>query len=181
MGKKNTEMSLLIGLGCLSLASSSYVPPYYEGNPTLASVVSLDPPDFLGQDVYRIEFNLNAKAGMPQDGFVHRSWQDFQDFHSLIRTHHPFIFGLDFPSEPSVEKLDGYISRIMSHAGDISSGLIGSHDLDDFLGINWSGSDLAFMESLEEFMKVVIPQAQSSFVQYQQFLQKFLDTYPAFT
>ena len=76
-----------------------------------------------------------------------------------MRTHHPFIFGLDFPSEPTIEKLDGYISRVMSHASEISSGLLGSHDLDDFLGINWSGSDLHFMESLEEFMKVVIPQA----------------------
>merc|ERR1712130_175630 len=47
----------------------------------------------------------------------------------------------------------------MSHASEISHGLVGSHDLDDFLGINWSGSDLHFMESLEEFMKVVIPQA----------------------
>ena len=66
-------MRALIGLAsCLALASSSYVPPYYEGTATLASVVSLDPPDFRGQDVYRIEFNLNAKAGMPQDGFVHR-------------------------------------------------------------------------------------------------------------
>ena len=152
-------MSLLIGLGCLSLASSSYVPPYYEGNPTLASVVSLDPPDFRGQDVYRIEFNLNAKAGMPQDGFVHRSWEDFQQFNSMMRTNHPFIFGLDFPSEPSLENLNGYISRVMSHAEDIAASIVAPHDLDDFLGINWSGSDLAFMESLEEFMKVVIPQA----------------------
>merc|ERR1712241_507681 len=157
--KKNTEMSLLIGLGCLSLASSSYVPPYYEGNPTLASVVSLDPPDFRGQDVYRIEFNLNAKAGMPQDGFVHRSWEDFQQFNSMMRTNHPFIFGLDFPSEPSLENLNGYISRVMSHAEDIAASIVAPHDLDDFLGINWSGSDLKFMESLEEFMKVVIPQA----------------------
>jgi len=153
-------MSVLVGLACsLTLASSSYVPPYYEGTATVASVVSLDPPDFRGEDVFRIEFNLNAKAGMPQDGFVHRSWGDFQEFNSLMRTHHPFIFGLDFPSEPTIENLDGYISRVMSHASEISSSLVGSHDLDDFLGINWSGSDLAFMESLEEFMKVVIPQA----------------------
>ena len=138
-------MRVSLGLACcLAFASSSYVPPYYEGTATLAKVVSLDPPDFRGQDVYRIEFNLNAKAGMPQDGFIHRSWEDFQDFNSLMRTHHPFIFGLDFPSEPSLEKLDGYISRVMSHASDISGGLVGSHDLDDFLGINWSGSDLTF-------------------------------------
>merc|ERR1712212_423103 len=63
---KRVNMSALIGLAFLGLASSSYVPPYYEGTATLASVVSLDPPDFRGEDVYRIEFNLNAKAGMPQ-------------------------------------------------------------------------------------------------------------------
>ena len=67
-------MIVSIGLACclLAVASSSYVPPYYEGTATVASVVSLDPPDFRGEDVYKIEFNLNAKAGMPQDGFVHR-------------------------------------------------------------------------------------------------------------
>merc|ERR1712130_76261 len=220
--QSGTKMSVLLGLACsliITFASSSYVPPYYEGTATVARVVSPDPPDFRGEDVYKIEFNLNAKAGMPQDGFIHRSWGDFQEFNSLMRTHHPFIFGLEFPSEPTIEKLDGYISRVMSHASEISHGLVGSHDLDDFLGINWSGSDLAFMESLEEFMKVVIPQAyrapefapeppvfdnemdaissaetpfetyaylkgfrsQSNFVEYQKFLQKFLDTYPAFT
>merc|ERR1712213_78508 len=34
----------------------------------------------------------------------------------MIRTNHPFIFGLDFPSEPSLENLNGYISRVMPHA-----------------------------------------------------------------
>ena len=37
----------------LGLTSSSYIPPYYEGTPTLASVVSLDPPDFRGEEMYR--------------------------------------------------------------------------------------------------------------------------------
>ena len=70
---KAEKMSVLIGLACsLTLTSSSYVPPYYEGTATVASVVSLDPPDFRGEDVFRIQFNLNAKADMPQDGFIHR-------------------------------------------------------------------------------------------------------------
>lgn len=70
---KKQKMSVLIGLACsLTLATSSYVPPYYEGTATVASVVSLDPPDFRGEDVFRIVFNLNAKAGMPEDGLVHR-------------------------------------------------------------------------------------------------------------
>ena len=41
-------LSLLLGLTC-----SSYIPPYYEGTPTLATVVSLDPPDFRGEEMYR--------------------------------------------------------------------------------------------------------------------------------
>ena len=47
-------------------------------------------------------------------------------------------------------------SRLPHFSDEDSAMILGSSD---FLGINWSGSDLAFMESLEEFMKVVIPQA----------------------
>ena len=136
---------------CLPLSSPSYLPPYYEGLPTLASVVALDPPDFRGEDMYRIEFSLDARTEMPQQGFVHRSWGDFQKLDHLLALH--LHFGLDLPSEASLEALDAYISRVMSKPG-----IVSSNQLSDFLGINWSGRDLMFMESLTEFMKVVIPQ-----------------------
>jgi len=134
-----------------TLAASSYVPPYYEGNPTFAAVASLDPPDFRGEDVYKIEFNLDAKVGMPEEGFIHRSWEDFKQFDHLLTTH-LLNFGLDFPSEPSIANLDAYMKRVMEH-----DNIINSNVFHDFLGINWSGKDLKFMQSLEEFMKVVVP------------------------
>ena len=59
----------------------------------------------------------------------------------------------DFPREPSLEALDAYMGRLMAREN-----IVQSTQLHDFLGINWSGKDLMFMESLEEFMKVVIPQ-----------------------
>ena len=37
--------------------------------------------------------------------------------------------------------------------------------MQDFLGINWSGSDLTFLSTLPEFMKVVIPQLYRSGLQ----------------
>jgi len=37
------------------------------------------------------------------------------------------------------------------------SNIVNSNILHDFLGINWSGKDLKFLQSLKEFMKVVIP------------------------
>jgi ubiquinone/menaquinone biosynthesis C-methylase UbiE len=135
----------------LSSTYSSYIPPYYEGTPTHATVVTLDPPDFTGQEVYRIEFSLDARENMPQDGFIHRSWEDFKKLDHLLTQH--LHLGLDFPSDPSVEALDSYMSRLMAR-----SGIIKSNQLNDFLGINWSGRDLKFMESITEFMKVVVPQ-----------------------
>lgn len=139
-------------LGGLGAALGSYIPPYYEGSPTVARVVTLDPPDFRGEDVFRIQFNLEVeREGQPTEGFIHRSWNDFQQFNELMVAH--LHWGLDFPSTPSIQELDAYMARVMSNAN-----IVSSHDLQDFLGINWSGKDLTFMESLPEFMKVVIPQ-----------------------
>ena len=104
----------------VAVVSSSYVPPYYEGHPTSALVASLDPPDYRGEDVYRIQFNLDAEPEMPQDGFVHRSWGDFTKFDRLLTTH-ILNFGLDFPNEPSVENLDAYIKRVMQHPNIVNS------------------------------------------------------------
>ena len=88
---------------------------------------------------------------MPQEDFVHRSWPDFEKLDHLLTLH--LHLGLDFPREPSVEALDAYLGRLMAREN-----IVQSNQLHDFLGINWSGKDLMFMESLEEFMKVVIPQ-----------------------
>jgi len=144
-------MSLIVLVALVAASTSSYVPPYYEGQPTFAAVATLDPPDFRGDDVYRIEFNLDAKVEMPQDGFIHRSWEDFQKFDHLLTTH-LMNFGLQFPSDPTIENLDAYMKRVMEH-----SNIVNSNVFHDFLGINWSGKDLKFMQSLAEFMKVVIP------------------------
>merc|ERR1712121_389414 len=141
------ELSLLVS----TVSCSSYIPPYYEGQPTFATVVSLDPPDFRGDEVFKIDFSLDAKIEMPQEGFIHRSWEDFKKFDHLLTTH-LLAVGLEFPNEPSIENLDAYMKRVMEH-----SNIVNSHVLQDFLGINWSGKDLKFMQSLAEFMKVVIP------------------------
>merc|ERR1719209_379011 len=131
----------------LPLATPSYVPPYYEGVP------ALDPPDFRGTPVYRVEFSLSVQAaGMPEQGFVHRSWEDFRKFDRLLLTHLVHPLGLSLPSEPSVASLDSYLTACLQH-----NNIVHSNVLHDFLGINWSGRDLLFLQSLPEFMKVVIP------------------------
>ena len=125
-----------------AVASSSYLPPYYEGTPTFTTVASLDPPDFRGEESYRIEFQLDAEAGMPQEGFVHRTWEDFKKFDHLLTTH-LLNFGLQFSTEPTIDNLDAYMKRVMEH-----SAILRSNPLSDFLGINWSGRDLKFLQSL---------------------------------
>ena len=114
-------------------------------------LVGVDPPDYRGEESFRIEFSLAAETHMPQEGFVHRTWEDFVKFDHLLTTH-LLNFGLDFPSEPSVAALDEYLQRVMDH-----SMIVISNMLSDFLGINWSGADLKFLQSIPDFMYIVIP------------------------
>merc|ERR1719323_485193 len=131
---------------------SSYIPPYYEGTPTAVTVIRVDPPDYRGEESYRIEFALQpSKDGMPTEGFVHRTWEDFKKFDDLLTTH-LINWGYDFPTEPSIENLSAYLKRVLD--GFL---VVGSDPLNDFLGINWSGSDLKFLQSLPDFMFIVIP------------------------
>merc|ERR1711881_263716 len=123
---KAKMIRLLISYLFLSVASSTYIPPYYEGIPTDMSVVSLDPPDFTGEPVYRIEFLLETSSGSSQSGFIHRSWVQFEEFQ-----HH---LDLDLFLNPGMYLRKG----LHSHR------LLKSDLLHDFLGINWSGSDLKF-------------------------------------
>ena len=101
--------------------------------------------------LHRIEFNLAAEAHMPQQGFVHRTWEDFVKFDHLLTTH-LLNFGLDFPLEADLTMLDSYLQRVMAHQRIIESTV-----LSDFLGINWSGADLKFLQSIPDFMYIVIP------------------------
>merc|ERR1711953_812226 len=154
MGSQLSIMStaLLWLVFIICSADSSYLPPYYEGTPTAVSVVTLDSTDFRGQDVYRIEFSLQVEnSTFPDEGFIHRSWEDFKDFDRLLKTH-LLHFGLHLPDTQSVETLDSYLKSMMSHPAVVSSNVFS-----DFLGINWSGSDLKFLQSLPEFFRIVIP------------------------
>ena len=68
-----------------------------------------------------------------------------------------FTFGnvnnVVFPENPDKDSLNDYLQAAIAHEK-----VFKSTELQDFLGINWSGFDLKFMESLTEFMKIVIPQ-----------------------
>ena len=70
-----TTISIVFLLLNVAITFSSYVPPYYEGDPITMGVTALDPPDFTGKPVYRIEFALEAENGHEApytEGFVHR-------------------------------------------------------------------------------------------------------------
>ena len=71
----------------LSTAACTYLPPTYKGTPISVAVVTLDPPDYRGEESYRIQFSLEAEKDMPQEGFVHRTWADFQKIDHLLTTH----------------------------------------------------------------------------------------------
>ena len=67
------KVELVVSL-LLSPLYGSYIPPYYSGLPTASRVVSLDPPDYRGEESYRIDFTLDTEPDRPQQGFVHRTW-----------------------------------------------------------------------------------------------------------
>ena len=115
------------------------------------TVVSLDPPDFRGQDVYRIEFDLQTKSGMER-GMIHRSEEDFVKFNTMLHLRWVFVGDVELPETPSIEGYRDYLQLLTDHHAVMKSTL-----LQDFLGINWSGSDLKFFASLFDFFKVVIP------------------------
>ena len=52
-----------------------YVPPHYVGNAVTMGVTALDPPNFTGESVYRIQFILEHEDDNGKTypaGFVHR-------------------------------------------------------------------------------------------------------------
>jgi len=144
-------MKYSLSILLISSCTASYVPPYYEGIPTTVGVSSLEPPDYRGEETYKVDFNLEAKSEFPDTGFVHRTWEEFQHLKDILTVYVP-NFPVNFPSEPSIENLDFWLKYLA-----MNPIIMNSNALHDFLGINWSGADLGFLTSLEEFMKVVIP------------------------
>jgi SAM-dependent methyltransferase len=113
-----------------------------------------DPADFRGQPIYRIQFDLEATAGGQVEGMIHRSYEEFKKFDDMLHSRWVFddVSDVVLPAEDSVENIHEYLQVAAQH-----NSILISTELSDFLGINWSGSDLHFMSSLTEFMKVVIP------------------------
>jgi len=140
---------------CLADPQASFIPKYHEGTPLAMRCVTLDPADFRGQPIYRIEFDIVNKDGGHESGMIHRSMQEFEQFDKMLHSRWFFdnIAEVVLPEEPTVEALNEYLQKAAGHTS-----ILESTELSDFLGINWDGKDLKFMESLTEFMKVVIPQ-----------------------
>lgn len=147
-------LALLLSAALIAATSASFIPPFQEGDPLAMSVVALDPPDFRGQEVYRMEFDLMTKAGNVEGGMIHRSWEDFQLFDQKVHSLWLFedISDVVLPEEPSIEGLHTYMQAASGHSKILNHVL-----MHDFLGINWSGFDLTFLSTLTEFMKIVIP------------------------
>jgi len=114
-------------------------------------VSSIEPPDYRGKVTYKIDFNLEAKSEFPQSGFVHRTLEEFEQLKDILLVYVP-NYPLNFPSEITIESLDAWLKYLTTNPT-----IVGSNALHDFLGINWSGKDLGFLQSLEQFLPVVIP------------------------
>ncbi|CAL4139168.1 unnamed protein product [Meganyctiphanes norvegica] len=141
------------------LVSCSFIPPTIFGDPLSMSVVTLDPPDFRGTPVYRIEFTTNTKAGL-KNGMIHRNWEEFQELQRLITSELLIHSGLTLPVEPSVESLNDYLIQA-SESPNLMMSTIMSH----FLGINWDGKDIKFFGSLVNFIEIVTKVVKAPYFQ----------------
>ena len=71
----NSSLLVLCFLFTISNVFGGYIPPYYEGKPIVMGVASLDPPNFTGNPVYRIDFRLEKdgeNGKVYPEGFIHR-------------------------------------------------------------------------------------------------------------
>lgn len=143
---------LLVLTHLLVICSCSYIPPYYEGTPVDMGVTALEPPNFTGKPVYRVEFLLETEDRDTLDGFVHRTWEEFEEFQQHLDRDIFLNPDMTLPEDPTVENLNEYLQN-----GTESHRLMQSNLLHDFLGINWNGSDLYFFLNMKEFLKLVIP------------------------
>ena len=80
---------------------------------------------------------------------IYRTWEEFQEFQYHIDMDIFLNPDMTLPEEPTVDSLDEYLQN-----GTKSHRLMQSTLLQDFLGINWNGSDLKWFESFQDFMKV---------------------------
>lgn len=142
-------LEILLLTSSLIGSFASFIPPYLEGDPIEMFVTSLDPPDFRGESVYKIEFSLNTKSGISK-GMIHRSWTDFKELQRLIDEDLAINPGISLPEKVSIESLNDYLIE-----GSQSRALMSSQLLTDFLGINWDGSGIGFDLSLLDFLEML--------------------------
>lgn len=144
---------VLSAIAASCLVSGSYIPPYIEGEPLTMVVTALDPPDIREAPLYRIEITVQDAQGEIIPGMVHRTFAEFKTLDEEVdRT----VLGgveLVLPDEESasLENLNDYLQIVAGNAE-----LMASHLVQDFMGINWSGTDIGFMNNFEEFMEMLL-------------------------
>eukprot|EP00095_Tigriopus_kingsejongensis_P005679 maker-scaffold846_size89341-snap-gene-0.15 protein:Tk05679 transcript:maker-scaffold846_size89341-snap-gene-0.15-mRNA-1 annotation:"hypothetical protein BRAFLDRAFT_126511" len=158
-----TMMALLLAsVLLLSSASASYIPPYIEGEPLTMEVTALDPPDIRELPLYRIDFTVEDAQGETVLGMVHRSFQEFEKLdEKLNKTVLEVGVELVLPSEATatVANLNDYLQIVAAHAE-----MTATHLVQDFMGINWSGTDITFMNDLEGFLNMLLVQRLPEFM-----------------
>eukprot|EP00095_Tigriopus_kingsejongensis_P004512 maker-scaffold427_size174323-snap-gene-0.44 protein:Tk04512 transcript:maker-scaffold427_size174323-snap-gene-0.44-mRNA-1 annotation:"hypothetical protein BRAFLDRAFT_126511" len=157
----NMRGSLLIFL-VLASASASYIPPYIEGEPLTMEVTSLDPPDIRELPLYRIDITVQDSDGQIVDGIIHRSYPEFEKLDEKLNKS-LLSDGLELilPTEAlaTLENLNDYVQIVAGNAE-----MMGSHLVQDFMGINWSGSNLTFMNDMIGFLDMILLERMPEFM-----------------
>ena len=83
---------LFILLVIPAVIAKSYLPPFIDGTPISATVVSLDPPDLRGVPVFKIQVSVdNGEKEVPT--IVHRSYREFKILSEMV---HMFLIYFRF-------------------------------------------------------------------------------------
>ena len=150
-------MLLLACIACaLTLTSCvTYIPPVYYGEPISAAVAELLAPDFRGEPVYLINFDMALnESGDVVSSLVHRNYAEFVQLTTLVpgRKLYPWM-RWDLPSEEEVtiDDLNALLTQICA----IDEARL-SVEFADFLGINWNADDVGWFESLRTFMHMLL-------------------------
>lgn len=127
------------------------------------AVTALDAPDIRGEPNYRINFQVKDENNAMIDGMTHRIYAEFKTLdEKLDRTMLP-AGGSDLilPSEAdaTIENLNAYLQVVSS-----SVELLDTHLVQDFMGINWSGADVRFLTSMDDFFDMMFVQRLPEFM-----------------
>jgi ubiquinone/menaquinone biosynthesis C-methylase UbiE len=142
------SVTVVVLVALAAATGDLHLPPYIEGTPTSAQVISLEPADYRGLPVYKITFEVRTNAKTSEYGVVHRHYGEFQTLSAELPGNWPL------PVQGSANELEELTQLLQSILADaVSQDTAVFHD---FLGINWNAQGVEWFKDLQSFLHMVM-------------------------